>query len=882
MTYVIPFSKLNKRSIGVAGGKGANLGEMTTAGFPVPVGFVVSTDAYTTFVEANNLQEKILQAAANLRANEAEAAEAASETIRQLFLAAEMPAEIAAAVVAAHAELGQDSVAVRSSATAEDLTDASFAGQQDTYLNVQGRDALLDAVKRCWASLWTARAITYRIRQGIAPDDVSLAVVIQRQIESDVSGVAFSLNPNNNDYDEAAINSSFGLGESIVSGMVTPDNFVVNKVTHAIVAKQVAAKEYAIVGTAGGGTKETKPADPRAASLTDAQVLEVTELVTRVESHYKLPMDIEWAYTDGMLYLLQARPITTYVPLPEMMITKPGAEKYLYLDMIVTTQGFQESLSVMGNEIWGQMLERIKGDMGMFDRGMGGGVLNTEGRQYLHLSNLIKGLGERMASSVWTKNDKPTRLMIESLDLNSYIPAETPAPMRGQTLRMLSYVSAMVVPMLRGMRNTDKTAKEYDASFAKDLVTTQRLAQEEMPFRNLVDQGLDLFNKQVASSAGMIGVAGIARQRLNSLFKDDNVSDLLVSLHIDLIGNPTAEMGKLMFALAKFPEVQETATGEEFAQKLANREFSAEFLAAYDEYTERFGCRCIREIDIATERPYENVPAFFKQLKALDIHNDVLGKGTKRRQDAYDRLLALATEKGKADFFKKQVHMQDFFGYREMPKYYFIFMLDLLRRRALQLGEQMVAQGRLDKATQVFDIRVAQLTEAQTNGALDLRALAAANLAPRAKQAMVHNWPRLIDSRGRIPRPVPMPVKEGELVGEPIAPGVVRGIANVLHAPYEKPLRQGEILVTRASDPGWTPIFMNAAGVVLEVGGAMQHGAIIAREYGLPCVTGVENIFTRIVDGSMIEVDGTNGIVRMVEALEAAEVAEAAEAVPAL
>ena len=172
--------------------------------------------------------------------------------------------------------------------------------------------------------------------------------MVQKQIASDVSGVAFSLNPNNNDYDEAVINSNFGLGESIVSGQVTPDNFVVNKVTGQMIEKQLAVKDYVLVSKAGGGMEETTLDDPQKASLTDAQVKAVTELVTKVEAHYSLPMDIEWAYQDDVLYLLQARPITTYVPLPEMMITEPGAEKYLYLDLIVLSQGFQDSMSVMG------------------------------------------------------------------------------------------------------------------------------------------------------------------------------------------------------------------------------------------------------------------------------------------------------------------------------------------------------------------------------------------------------------------------------------------------------------------------------------------------------------------------------------------------------
>ncbi len=866
MSYTIPFSELNKTNIPSAGGKGANLGEMTAAGFPVPSGFVLTTEAYDAFVEANSLQQKIVDLAQTVAAEDPQSSEVASEKIKQLFLGADVPDGIVDELITAHGALGESAVAVRSSATAEDLIDASFAGQQDTFLNVQDKETLLDGVKRCWASLWTARAITYRIKQAIAPDEVSLAVVVQKQIASDVSGVAFSLNPNNNDYDEAVINSNFGLGESIVSGQVTPDNFVVNKVTGQIIEKQLAVKDYVLVSKAGGGMEETTLNDPQKASLTDAQVKAVTELVTKVEAHYSLPMDIEWAYEDDVLYLLQARPITTYVPLPEMMITAPGAEKYLYLDMIVLTQGFQDSLSVMGNETWGKMLEAIKGDAGMFDAGMEGGVINTEGRQYLNLSNLMAGFGTSYASRLLSSYDTPTRDAIATLDLDSYVPAETPQAMRGMKLRAAKMAGPMIMPFIGGMFNQSSAEEKYLALFDRDVAASKQLASQDIPFSELVEQLNTRFGNQMNVIVGVMGPGMLARTRLKRLFKHDDVDDLLVALQIDLSGNPTSEMGHLMFELAKFAEVQETATGEEFAQKLENGEFSPEFQQAYDAYMDKFGGRGIREIDIATERAYENVPEFFNQLKAMDIHSDMLTKVSQRRQDAYDKLLDLATQKGKARFFKNQVVLQNNMGYREMPKYFFIVTLDLMHQRALQLGEQFVAQGRLDDAKQVFDLNVSQLTQAQQDSALDLRAIIAQNLAPREKQAQVQDWPRIMNSRGRIIRAPQKPAKEGELVGQAIAPGIIRGIANVLKSPYEKPLNKGEILVTRATDPGWTPLFMNASGVVLEIGGALQHGAVIAREYGLPCVSGVEQASMSIPDGALIEVDGSNGIVRMVEA----------------
>ncbi len=271
-----------------------------------------------------------------------------------------------------------------------------------------------------------------------------------------------------------------------------------------------------------------------------------------------------------------------------------------------------------------------------------------------------------------------------------------------------------------------------------------------------------------------------------------------------------------MFKLASFPEIQGTKNGAEFAEKVHARTYSPEFMRGYDAYMEKFGSRGIKEIDVGTPRAYENLPAFFQQLQALDTNRDVLTSVAKRRADAYDKLLAITTKKGKAKQFVNQAAQDRNLGYREAPKFLYVIIVDLLRQRALALGAEFVTQGRLDQATQIFDLHIDEVAQAQQDPALPLRPLIEKNLAPRRAFAHVREWPRIIDSRGKIFRAPPMPAKEGELAGDPIALGVVRGRASVLHSAYEKPLLKGEILVTHASDPGWTPLFLNAGGVVLE------------------------------------------------------------------
>ncbi len=262
MTYTRSFSQLNKTDIARAGGKGANLGELTAAGFPVPPGFVLTTEAYDAFVAANQLQAQIISLATQTQADAPSTFEVASQQIRALFAQGAVPADIATEITQSYQQLMYNNgyaVAVRSSATAEDLPTASFAGQQESYLNVQGDDALLHAVKQCWASLWTARAMAYRLRQNIDPADVSLAVVVQQLIPADCAGVLFTANPLNGQRGQALINATWGLGEAMVSGQVTPDSVVVDTADWRIVSRETATKTVMTARTANGTEEQSIP-----------------------------------------------------------------------------------------------------------------------------------------------------------------------------------------------------------------------------------------------------------------------------------------------------------------------------------------------------------------------------------------------------------------------------------------------------------------------------------------------------------------------------------------------------------------------------------------------------------------------------------------------
>lgn len=767
-------------------------------------------------------------------------------------------------------EFGRSSttlVAVRSSSPEEDLVRTSFAGGYETVLGVPlgSENELLSAIQRVFSSVFDYRVVQYKRQHGITTLDPRIAVIVQEQIDSSASGIAFSLNPLNNCYDEAVVTSNFGLGETVVSGIVTPDTFVVEKIKREILSKSVATKSLVHLLQASGGVREETSERPDV-SLTDEQVLRVADLTSRVESFFGLPVDIEWAYGTNELHLLQARPVTTYFPLFPELRTAPGARKKLYIDLISVSQGFTDSLSPLGLDFWQMMLAVAQPYMPHGDDGL---VTELNGREYILLSNLLASPGgSGLYKSMFLAQGGATKRGLEGVDLEEYR-SETSSPKNKYVVwKLLKELLSTVPGMLWGLWDPPKSMQAYDQTSEKAFERygvggTEESNSQSIPFSEEVDKCLATC-KELFPLIGGFMASFYSKWRLNSMFAGDTeAQDLLVALNMDLDGNPTSQMGHEMLGLARFPEVQETATPEEFVAKINARAGSDQFLAAYQRFIDRFGCRGMKEIDIATPRTREEPGDLFRRLKMIDVNRNQILTVAQRKEDAHRKLLEVATRMGKASTFQYHANViQRTGGYREHPKYMFVFLVDYLRRRALVLGEQWVKDGRIDRIDDVFYMTVEEIHRCQQDAQVEVRGLVAAHRAVFAAYAHVKDWPALVDSRGRIFRGS-APAVEGGLGGDPISHGVVRGRANVLRTPYEKPLVAGEVLVTKATEPSWTPLFLNAAGVVLEVGGPLQHGAIIAREYGIPCVSGVDDATSKIRDGDWVEVDGTRGVVRI-------------------
>lgn len=877
MKLVFPFTTDETPELVQVGGKAMSLIFMTQHGLPIPPGFVLTVAFFKPWLEY------ITQTPEWTRAlnSSPEDLEQNCNTVKTLCMGLELDDThkevLAKALQSLKADDKAPLFAVRSSSPEEDLEELSFAGGYETVLGVK-EEALEDAVRRSFASCFDERVFLYKQEHGLAVDQPRIAVIVQRQIAAETSGVAFSLNPINNCYDEAVINANFGLGESVVSGMVSPDSFIVDKVSRAILEKKTGKKETSVWLASDGGTyKEPAPSRSQLC-LSDEQVLELTEMIVRVEDYYGKPMDTEWAFADRNLYLLQARPITAYFPLPEDLLTAPGEPKRLYADLTLLKWGMQEPLSVMGTDHLAILnSESMKLSIG---KDIGPEVVNAfrrtvEGRTYLVISNTMRLQGKKKYASEFREMDALGAEIIANLDETEYVPKKPPPALKGIVLKMIRQNLGTGWRLLQALRNPTEYKQRYleeEERLRRDLTSE---IEKELSLKEFATRNMTRMLSYADAFIPMIFVSMIARSRIKRLFKDDEpeIRDQVAYLDRALSQNVTIQMGLAMYRLARFEEVSQCPSGEIFASKLKEKAFSPEFLKAWDTFIEKFGFRAPMEMDPAIPRFCEQPARFLEQLRTMAENTDaeqnpqaIFDKAKAQREEAYQELLQVAQKKGKrkAKQFEKNYNiLVELGGYRESSKYYVALITDVFRRRVLAAAQPLVDAGRLDNLQQAFDLTIDDLERGIADPSVDLRALAEKNTRFLKKLHRVREFPRIIDSRGKILRSPRKETKEGELVGEPISPGVVRGPIKVLHEPDEKPVLPGEVLVARATDPGWTPLFLNAGGIILEVGGQLQHGALVAREYGKPCIVGIENATEILKDSQVVELDGANGVVRL-------------------
>lgn len=839
-------AKLNQ-----VGGKAKALIETTMAGFPVPEGIALSVDFFESWlrlIKSSTQWHKLLDDASkencDLVVSDAKNM-TFSDKMKEIFVL-EMKL------------LKGDVFAVRSSSPEEDLEATSFAGMYETLLG-QKRKQLEKAVAQAFSSCFDYRVITYKKEHNMDLNATSIAVIVQRQLASEVSGVGFSLNPLNNCFDEIMINASFGLGEAIVSGIVTPDTYLVDSVAYKIMNKKIGEKKIGLWLDANSGIveKENKNAEDQA--LSDVQIIELSKLIKTCENHYDQPMDIEWAYEKGQLYLLQSRPITTHFPLFKDLLTEPGKNKRFYIDLMALTQGFDEAMSVLGLELWAHMLDEIK--MHMMTPYANGSVPAIYGKEYFSITAFQKIVGKKAGLKFINSYDGNLRKIFDNIDLNEY-PFEGKVEGTEETKKTMFKSILKMLPSIinGGFGNYDKAVKAYNKTADKILLETEKLTSDG-EFSKLSKEALTIMNEAMGT-APVIMAGMISNAKLAKIFKGEDVIKELAAMNMDLDGNPTSEMGHLLLAMASDDAFKAISSREQFVQKAEKRGFTDSFIDLFDEFMKKFSARGFKEIDVASKRIVEDLGMLYDKLIEINTVDNHIHSVLSKRQDAYDKLLAVAKKKGKEKkFVEAAARTKATFGYREHPKYLIVIIMAKLHDICLEIANKWVEQGRMDQVYDIFDLTTENIDKAQKDQSFDIRDARKRNLSGYIKS---NDWPLVIDSRGKIYK-APLEAKDGDYIGDAIAPGKVTGRAKVLHSPYEKPMNSGEILVAKFTEPSWTPIFTNAAGVVMEIGGPLQHGGIIAREYGIPCVSGLMGIMDIIKDGDLLEVDGYNGVVRMLK-----------------
>ncbi|MCK8061059.1 MULTISPECIES: PEP/pyruvate-binding domain-containing protein [unclassified Fusibacter] len=848
---IYKFNGSEVRKLNQVGGKAKALIETTLAGFPVPEGISLSVDFFEvwlrqikTSAQWKKMLEETTKENCDLIVNDAKAM-IFSDEMKDTFLF-EMKS------------LEGDIFAVRSSSPEEDLEGTSFAGMYETLLG-QKREQLENAVAEAFSSCFDFRVMAYKKQNGMDLNGTSIAVIVQRQIASDVSGVGFSLNPLNNCFDEVMINASFGLGEAIVSGIVTPDTYLVDSLEDKIIEKKIGEKKIAIWLDENNGTSQAQNKNAEEQALDDGQIIELSRLIKKCEKYYGKPMDIEWAYENGQLYLLQSRPITTHFPFFKELLTEPGKNKRFYIDLMALTQGFDQPMSVLGMELWAHMLLEIK--MHMMTPQANGSVPAIYGKEYISLTAFQKVVGKKAGLKFVNTYDGNIKKIFDEIDLDAN-PFEGEVEGTKDTKKiMFKSILKMLPSMLSGaFGNYKKAVKAYDEMSDKILAEVDQLTGEG-DFSKLSKDVLTLMN-EVMGTAPVIIAGMISNAKMSKIFKGDDVAKELAAMNMDLDGNPTSEMGHLLLAMASDDAFREISSRSAFIERSDKRDFSDSFLKLFDEFMDKFSARGFNEIDIAAKRIYEDLGMLYDKLIEINIEDNHMHLVVAKRQEAYDKLLVVAKKKGKEKkFVDAAARMKATFGYREHPKYMIVIIMAKLHDICLEIANKWVDQGRLDQPYDIFDLTTKDIDKAQKDQSFDIRAAREGNLSGYIES---NDWPLVIDSRGKIYK-AKLEVKDGDYVGDAIAPGRVTARAKVLHSPYEKPLNPGEILVAKFTEPSWTPIFTNADGVVMEIGGPLQHGGIIAREYGIPCVSGLMGIMDIIKDGDLLEVDGYNGLVRIIE-----------------
>jgi len=859
------------------GGKGYSLMKMTEGGFPVPSGMVLSVELFSEWIDTLMKME-------DLRLNRSDSDEDIRRKTRELQdrartfnLSQNQKAMLYDKLKQLH-QPEDRMYSVRSSSPEEDMQGASFAGMYETYLGVT-KDQLEARIRDVFVSCIDFRVVAYKRQKGFDYTRYAIAVVVMAQIKSDKAGVAFSINPLNNCYDEVVINANFGLGESVVSGDTVPDQYVVDAPSRTILSKKIGDKGVAVTIGEGGGTATVSKESAQQAALSDQQILELTDTVKRVEAYYDMPMDTEWAYEGDTLYMLQARPITGYIPLHPVFQTQPGEPRKLYLDMTLIEQGFESPLSVMGTDCFRELTDA----MGLSAAGVhvarkpGDFLYGAGGRAYINLSTEMLLEGQEKTAGEYEGLDIYAAQVIRDADISPYRAHYTARGiLKGvKGLFLTGFKTRDTIGgILKGRKHPEALRELIDTRGAEFMEEMDRLEREPLSFKEFACRALrKQADLMIHVTIPSLVDAESAKGSINKLLKE-GYGDMLTAeadkIDRGLPYNITMEMSRCIYDLMTMLGPEDLDSIEALKTKILSRDMPETFLSQWDDFMKRFGFRGPREVDVRTPR-YQEAPEIviqqmqnYRALPAEDAPRAVLARQVREREAAYSVILEKISDKDRKKLERYYQVLVNLGGYREIHKYYLVYAVDKIRHKALDIARNFVDAGRIDAPDDIFYLTLDEVQQAFDDPNLDVREMVQHHQNYMRIAEKIDNYPPVIDSRGKILRPREKAPKPGEIIGDPVSAGTVSGKAVVVNYVGEKEIQNGDILVAKAADPGWTPLFINASGVLLEVGGMLQHGSLIAREYGKPCIAGIQKLTELLKDGDVIEMDGSTGIVKKV------------------
>ncbi len=837
MTWIKHFTEIDDADLLLVGGKGLNLGKLTAAGFLVPPGFCVTTEAYRTTVGTVNTNS--------------------SEAVQAVALSDSLVSEI----IAAYDQLGADGVAVRSSATAEDLPNASFAGQQDTFLNISGTSELLAKIKECWASLWSERAVAYRREHGIEDAQLAMAVVVQAMIDAEVSGVMFTRNPTGGD--ELVIESNWGLGESVVSGEITPDHYVISRESGNLIRETVVTKRKMI---AREGVQAVPIGQREIPSLQRGKVAELSGIGMQVDALYGVPQDIEWAYADKQFYLLQARPITTLTDAAEI-------ERLRRLEIESLQKKADE-----GGTVWSRynLSEVLPAPLPMtwtlireFMSGRGGFGLTCRELGFLPSRRFDEeGFLDLICGRLYFNLSREVEFNFHGLlfehdfqqlkrDPNKAIyPQPTPNIKRSNFLFWVKfpyYIHKAIAAEIKHSKirkDLDRTLSEnIFPAFEQYVQTEKQISLGELSDQQIIDKFEEWREKtlnEFAKDALKATVfANFSYQQLEitlqKCFDANEAEDLARLLITGLEGDLTVDANLKMWEMAR---------GE----------------LTLDDFLEKHGHRSVGEFELAQPRWRED-PSYVQQIVAsFRINSDAnptkhLQAQRANREKARRRLAQLPVSTAAA--FRKRINKaldltKRYMPFRETAKFYLMLGYELIRKALLELDRRYQLDGGI---FYLVPDELDQLIHGE-----DLQSVIMERKITRSRLLKIE-LPDVIysDLLNRIGGPQAIEAKD-EIQGVGVSVGVTTGEAYVLRDAADAQIPGKKfILVCPSTDPGWTPLFLHATALVMEYGGMLSHGAIIAREYGIPAVVNVPAATQRLQSGTRLRVDGGRGIVSILD-----------------